>query len=213
MGICTKETGRKGHEDTGIRFRSTQSVEFSSFLPTPPPPTALTQTHTHAPGSGSGSLSIPPPSGNTQASQPVGQSCPAPPRPPASWTVQPETVHGPGHKWEQVRNESSGSVCYTPTFTPLASRSPPLPSLFSHANILPSILVTLTPHLAVLARWKLREAPLHHVLHPEGIHPQQVKDHGIREAELRLQLRRLSLGRVREVSEIREEPAAPQPAL
>lgn len=93
----------------------------------------------------------------------------------------------------------------------------PEPSTFAHwpldAHLVQAWLPSSTsftaawsrppPHLTVLAGWKLREAPLHHVLHPEGVHPQQVEDHGVREAELGLQLGRLPLGQAKEASEAR----------
>lgn len=45
----------------------------------------------------------------------------------------------------------------------------------------------------VLLLVELGEAPLHHVLHPQLLHPQQVQDHRVGQAELRLQLGGLSL--------------------
>ena len=53
-------------------------------------------THRCSPGSGSGSQSVPPPSCNIQAGRQAGQSPRALPKPPTSWSVQPEPVHGPG---------------------------------------------------------------------------------------------------------------------
>ena len=40
---------------------------------------------------------------------------------------------------------------------------------------------------------ELREAAFHHVFDPKLFHAQEVQDHGVRQAELRLQLRWLAL--------------------
>lgn len=124
----------------------------SLFLPIHHP---APNTHRRSPGSGSGSQSVPPPSCNTQAGRRAGQSPQALPKLPTSWSVQPESVHGPGRSQGGYEARVSGPALST--FTHWLPEAHLVLAWLPLSHIL-SCTATWAhppPHLAVLARWKL----------------------------------------------------------